>query len=129
MPRVELWHHPSCSKSLAVLQLIRQAGIEPVIRDYRQEPPDRAHLREAIAAAGLGVREALRSTERDYAALGLDDAALDDDALLDAMVAAPRLINRPFVFSPLGVRLCRPPEVVLEILPAPADQQASEGGR
>ena len=119
VPFVEIWHHPTCSKSLAVLALIREAGVEPVIRDYRKNPPDRSRLLDAIAAAGLSVREALRSTEHDYAALGLDDGTLGDAALLDAMLAAPSLINRPFVFSPLGVRLCRPPERVLEILPSP----------
>lgn len=119
VPFVEIWHHPSCSKSLAVLALIRGAGIEPAVRDYRHDPPDKPQLRDAIAAAGLAVREVLRSTEPDYAELGLVGAALGDEALLDAMVAAPSLINRPFVFSPLGVRLCRPPELVLEILPSP----------
>jgi arsenate reductase len=115
---VEIWHNPACSKSRAVLALIRQAGIEPWIVDYLRQPPDAGRLREAIAAAGLAARDALRASEPAYRAMGLDAPALPDEALLAAMAEVPALINRPFVFTPLGVRLCRPePEVVLEILP------------
>ena len=114
--QVEIWHRPSCSNSRGALQLLREAGIEPVVVDYIANPPTRARLRQAIADAGLGVREAIRAKEAEYAARGLADPALSDDALLDAMLAAPILINRPFVFTPKGVRLCRPPEKVLELL-------------
>lgn len=117
--RVEIWHNPSCGTSRNALALIRHAGIEPDIVDYLQATPDKARLRDAIAAAGLSVREAIRSKEPAYLANGLDDASLSDDALLDAMIAMPVLINRPFVFSPLGARLCRPDSsLVLDILPA-----------
>ena len=115
-PAVEIWHNPACSKSRETLALIRQAGIEPTVTEYLRNPPDKARLRDAIAAAGLSLRDAIRGTEPDYQAQGLD-VPLDDDALLDAMLAAPILINRPFVFAPLGVRLCRPPQAVLDILP------------
>ena len=113
---VEIWHRPSCSNSRGALELLRDAGIEPVIVDYVANPPAKARLRQAIADAGLSVREAIRSKEAEYATRGLADPALSDDALLEAMVAAPILINRPFVFTPKGVRLCRPPETVLELL-------------
>ena len=116
---VEIWHNPSCGTSRNTLALIRHVGIEPDIVEYLVDTPDKVQLRQAIADAGICVRDAIRSKEPAYLANGLDDAALSDDALLDAMVANPVLINRPFVFSPLGVRLCRPSEVVLEILPLP----------
>lgn len=113
---VEIWHRPACSNSRGALELIREAGIEPVVADYIANPPDKARLRQAIAAAGLSVRGAIRDKEPEYAQQGLADPFLSDDALLDAMVATPILINRPFVFTPRGVRLCRPPETVLELL-------------
>ena len=114
---VEIWHNPACSNSRSALALIRQAGIEPTVVEYLKTPPTKARLAEVIAAAGLTVRDAIREKETAYAALGLGDPALSDDALLDAMVATPVLINRPFAISPLGARLARPPELVLEILP------------
>ena len=113
---VEIWHRPTCGNSRGALELLREAGIEPVIVDYIATPPDKARLRQAITDAGLSVREAIRSKEPEYAEQGLADPALSDDALLDAMVATPKLINRPFVFTAKGVRLCRPPERVREIL-------------
>lgn len=113
---IEIWHRPACSNSRGALELLREAGIEPVIVDYIAQPPTVERLRRAIADAGLRVRDAMRSKEADYAARGLDDPALPDEALLEAMVASPILINRPFVFTPKGVRLCRPPETVLELL-------------
>ncbi len=113
---VEIWHRPSCSNSRGALEILREAGIEPVVVDYVTNPPTKARLHRAIVDAGLSVREAIRSKEAEYAARGLADPALSDDALLEAMVAAPVLINRPFVFTPKGVRLCRPPETVLELL-------------
>lgn len=126
---VEIWHHPGCGTSRNTLALIRHVGIEPMVVEYLQAPPDKARLRDAIASAGLGVREAIRSKEPAYLANGLDDPSLPDDALLDAMIANPVLINRPFVFSPLGVRLCRPDSArVLDILP-PCDRPfAKEDG-
>lgn len=123
---VEIWHNPACGTSRNTLALIRHVGIEPVIVNYLQAPPDKMRLRDAIAAAGLGVREAIRSKETAYLADGLDDPSLTDDALLDAMIATPVLINRPFVFSPLGARLCRPDSsLVLDILP-PCDRPFSK---
>lgn len=113
-----IWHNPSCGTSRNTLALIRHVGIEPEVIDYLRDPPDAARLREAIDAAGLSVREAIRTRQPEYLAQGLDHATLSEDALLAAMVATPILINRPFVFTPLGVRLCRPSEQVLDILPA-----------
>ena len=126
---VEIWHNPCCGTSRNALALIRHAGIEPTIVEYLVETPDKVRLRQAIADAGLAVRDAIRSKEPAYLANGLDDPALPDDALLDAMLAQPVLINRPFVFSPLGVRLCRPDSsLVLDILP-PCDKPfAKEDG-
>jgi arsenate reductase (glutaredoxin) len=99
--------------------MIRQSGVEPIVIEYLVTPPDRAHLIAMIKAAGLTVREAIRVKDTPYAALGLDDLSLSDTALLDAMEAHPILINRPFVVTDLGVRLCRPSEAVLDILPNP----------
>lgn len=115
---VEIWHNPACSKSRDTLALIRRAGIEPVVVEYLKTPPSRERLADVIAAAGLRVREVIRGTEAPYAAFGLDDPALSDDALLDAMIAHPILINRPFVIAPAGTKLCRPPETVLNLLPS-----------
>lgn len=115
---VEIWHNPACSNSRNALALIRQAGIEPVVIEYLKTPPSKARLAEVIADSGLSARDAIREKEQAYADLGPDAASLADDALLDAMVATPVLINRPFVISPLGTRLARPPERVCEILPA-----------
>ena len=114
-----IWHNPACGTSRNTLGLIRNSGEEPVIVEYLRTPPGRAELAAAIRAAGLSVREALRRKGTPYDALGLDDPALSDDALLDAMLAHPILINRPFVFTERGVRLCRPSERVLDILPNP----------
>jgi len=114
--QIEIWHRPTCSNSRGALELIREAGIEPAIVDYIADPPTKARLRQAIADAGLSVREAMREKEPEFAQQGLDDPSLSDDGLLEAMIATPVLINRPFVFTPMGTRLCRPPEKVLEIL-------------
>ena len=123
---VQIWHNPACSVSRNTLALIRHVGIEPDIIEYLEVVPDKARLREALAAAGLGVRDAIRSREPVYLANGLEDPSLSDDALLDAMIAFPQIINRPFVFTPLGVRLCRPDaSVVLDILP-PCDKPFSK---
>ena len=118
MSDVTIWHNPACGTSRNVLGLIRNAGLEPRIVEYLKTPPDRATLAATIAAAGLTVRQAIREKGTPYAELGLGDPALGDDALLDAMLAHPILINRPFVVAPGGTRLCRPSEAVLDILPA-----------
>lgn len=112
-----IYHNAKCGTSRNTLALIRNAGIEPTVVDYLASPPSKAELRAMIAAAGITVRAALREKDTPYAALGLADPALSDDTLLDHMVAEPILINRPFVKTPLGTRLCRPSEVVLDILP------------
>ena len=125
---VEIWHNPACGTSRNTLALIRNAGIEPVIVDYLHAPLDKQQLAQAIAAAGLSVREAIRRKQPEYAALGLADPALRDDALLDAMLANPVLIERPLVSTPLGVRMCRPSERVLEILPPCDTPFAKEDG-
>ncbi len=114
---VEIWHNPACGTSRNTLALIRHVGIEPQVVDYVSAPPSKQRLAETIGTAGLRVREAIRQKGTPYAELGLDDPTLSDDRLLDAMLAHPILINRPFVITPMGVRLCRPSEVVLDILP------------
>lgn len=110
-----IYHNPRCSNSRGALELIREAGIEPTIIDYLVHPPTPDQLRELIRRAGITVREAVREKEPVYAQLGL--AGADDQTLLDAMVRHPILINRPFVATQRGVRLCRPPGLVREILP------------
>lgn len=125
---VTIYHNPACGTSRNTLALIRHAGIEPTVIEYLRQPPSRERLIELIAAAGLGTREALRQKGTPYAELGLDDPSLSDDQLLDAMMADPVLINRPFVTTPLGTRLCRPSEVVLDILPAVTRPFAKEDG-
>ncbi|WP_369970302.1 arsenate reductase (glutaredoxin) [Stenotrophomonas rhizophila] len=112
-----IYHNPNCGTSRNTLAMLRHVGIEPEVIDYLAHPPSRARLVELIAAAGLSVRDAIRQKGTPYDALGLGDPARGDDALLDAMLAHPILINRPFVQTALGTRLCRPSEVVLEILP------------
>jgi arsenate reductase len=112
-----IWHNPDCGTSRNTLALLRHAGAEPTIVFYLQSPLAREQVIDLIHRAGLGVRQALREKDTPYAAWGLDDTALGDDALLDAIMRAPILLNRPFVETPMGVRLCRPSEVVLEILP------------
>lgn len=113
---ITILHNPRCGSSRNTLGLIREAGHEPQVIDYLANPPTREALADMIARAGLTVRDAVRSKESVYAELGLDDPATTDDALLDAMLAHPILINRPFVVTPKGVRLCRPAELVREIL-------------
>ncbi|MFC5069075.1 arsenate reductase (glutaredoxin) [Flaviflagellibacter deserti] len=116
---VTIYHNPDCGTSRNTLALIRNAGIEPKIVEYLKTPPDRETLRGLITRAGLTVRETLRQNGTPYAKLGLDDPSLSDETLLDRMMAHPILINRPFVVTPEGVRLCRPSEVVLDVLPLP----------
>jgi len=116
---ITIYHNPRCGTSRNTLALIRNTGVEPAVVDYLTNPPPREALADMISKAGLTVREAMRSKEPVFAELGLADPALGDDALLDAMLANPILINRPFVVTPAGVRLCRPSELVLDILPLP----------
>lgn len=119
MSNVTIYHNPKCGTSRNTLALIRNAGIEPQVIEYLKTPPDRDTLVDLISRAGLSVREAMRQKEALYKELGLDDESLDDAALIDAMLANPILINRPIVVTPVGVRLCRPSELVLDILDAP----------
>jgi arsenate reductase len=116
---VTIYHNPACGTSRNVLAMIRASGEEPEVIEYLTTPPSRDLLKALIAAAGLSVRQALREKGTPYAELGLGDPSLTDDQLLDAMQAHPILINRPFVVTEKGVRLARPSEVVLEILPNP----------
>ncbi|MDB5782935.1 arsenate reductase (glutaredoxin) [Caballeronia mineralivorans] len=114
---VTIYHNPDCGTSRNTLAMIRNAGIEPKIIEYLKTPPSRDTLKSLIARAGLTVRATLREKGTPYAELGLGDTSLTDEQLLDAMQAHPILVNRPFVVTPRGVRLCRPSEVVLDILP------------
>lgn len=114
---VTIYHNPACGTSRNTLALIRNAGIEPTIIEYLRDPPAREQLRAMIERAGLTVREALREKGTPFQELGLADTALTDEQLLDAIAVHPILLNRPFVVTQLGTRLCRPSEVVLEILP------------
>ncbi len=112
-----IYHNPECGTSRNTLALIRHAGIEPTVIEYLKEPPSRDQLASMIADAGLSVREAIREKGTPYGELGLNDPGLSDAQLLDAMLEHPILINRPFVVTQTGTRLCRPSEVVLDILP------------
>ncbi|MGE4371961.1 MAG: arsenate reductase (glutaredoxin) [Xanthobacter sp.] len=113
---VTIWHNPACGTSRKTLARLEEAGLAPTIVQYLKTPPSRAELTAAISAAGISVRDALRRKGDLYTELGLADESLSDDALLDAMIAHPALIERPFVFTPKGVRLCRPMEKVEEII-------------
>ncbi|MGZ8300708.1 MAG: arsenate reductase (glutaredoxin) [Rhodoplanes sp.] len=125
---VVIYHNPKCGTSRNALGLIRNAGTEPHIIDYLKCPPTRTMLKELIARAGLTVRQALREKGTPYHELGLGDGALGDDDLLDAMMAHPILLNRPFVVTPKGVRLCRPSELVLDLLPPQQGEFFKEDG-
>ena len=126
---VTIYHNPACGTSRNTLALIRATGVEPVIVEYLRNPPSRERLVRLIRDAGLGARDLLRRKGTPYDQLGLDDPALGEEALIDAMIAHPILINRPLVEAPKGVRLCRPSEVVLEILETPlSDDFVKEDG-
>ncbi|TVV74504.1 arsenate reductase (glutaredoxin) [Sphingomonas solaris] len=116
---IVIYHNPACGTSRNTLAMIRNAGIEPHVIEYLKTPPSRALLVELIDRAGITPRDLLREKGTPYAELGLGDVTLSDDALVDAMMAHPVLINRPLIVSPLGVKLCRPSEAVLDLLPAP----------
>lgn len=116
---ITIYHNPACGTSRNTLALIRNTGTEPVVVDYLKTPPTQKTLRDMIAKAGLSVRQAIREKGTPYVELSLNDLSLSDEALLTAMVATPSLINRPFVVTEMGVRLCRPSELVLDILSLP----------
>jgi arsenate reductase (glutaredoxin) len=125
---VIIYHNPACGTSRNVLALIRNSGVEPHIIDYQKCPPTRVMLAQLIARAGLTIREALRQKGTPYKEYGLDDPTLSDEALLDAMMAHPVLIERPFVVTPKGVRLCRPSERVIDLLPPQRGEFFKEDG-
>ncbi len=125
---VTIYHNPACGTSRNALALIRASGEEPEVIDYLAHPPTRERLVELIQTAGLTVREAIRQKGTPYDELGLSDPALTDDQLLDAMLAHPILINRPFVVGPKGVRLARPSELVLDVLDNPVVEFTKEDG-
>jgi arsenate reductase (glutaredoxin) len=125
---VIIYHNPDCGTSRNTLALIRNAGIEPHVLEYLKAPPNRAMVRQLAERAGVTVRDFLREKGTPYAELGLGDAALTDDRLLDAIEAHPILLNRPLVVSPKGVALCRPSEAVLDLLPAQKGEFTKEDG-
>jgi arsenate reductase len=128
---VTIYHNPACGTSRNTLAMIRATGTEPVVIEYLKTPPSRAELLDLMRRMGIPLRAALRQKGTPYAELGLDDPELSDEALLDATEAHPILINRPIVFTPKGVRLCRPSEMVLELLdaPLPSDFLKEDGER
>ncbi|WP_370547656.1 glutaredoxin-dependent arsenate reductase [Edwardsiella tarda] len=117
MNTITIYHNPACGTSRNTLAMIRNSGVEPTIIHYLETPPSRAELLGLIAALGISVRALLRQNVEPYETLGLADERLSDAQLIDAMLSHPILINRPIVVTPLGTRLCRPSERVLEILP------------
>jgi arsenate reductase (glutaredoxin) len=123
-----IYHNPDCGTSRNTLAMIRHAGIEPHVVEYLKTPPSRALLRQLAARMGLSLRGLLREKGTPYAELGLANQALGDDALLDAMLAHPILINRPIVVTPKGVKLCRPSEQVLDLLPEQEGEFVKEDG-
>jgi arsenate reductase len=131
MADVMIYHNPACGTSRNTLAMIRATGTEPTIIEYLETPPTRDDLRDLVRRMGIPLRDVLRQKGTPYAELGLDDPALSDDALLDAIEAHPILINRPIVVTGKGVRLCRPSETVLDLLdaPLPADFIKEDGER
>lgn len=125
---IVIYHNPDCGTSRNTLAMIRNAGIEPHVIEYLKTPPSRMMLAQLITRMGISPRELLREKGTPYAELGLDDARLSDEALIDAMMQHPILINRPIVVSPKGVRLCRPSELVLDLLPPQLAAFSKEDG-
>lgn len=117
--RITIYHNPGCGTSRNTLEIIRNAGVEPTVIHYLETPPSRATLVALIAAMDMPVRDLLRKNVPPFEELGLAEERFSDDELVDAMLAHPILINRPIVVTPLGTKLCRPSEVVLDILPSP----------
>jgi len=126
---VTIYHNPDCGTSRNTLAMIRQSGEEPEVIEYLKNPPSRARLIELIKAVGIPVRALLREKGTPYAELGLADPKWSDEQLIDFMLAHPILINRPIVVTPKGVKLCRPSEAVLDILPNPKYRPLRQGGR
>ena len=116
---VRIFHNPECGTSRNTLAMIRQSGVEPTVVEYLNAPPSRDRIVELVSAAGMSLRDAIRKKDTPYEDLGLSSADVTDDALLDAIQAHPILLNRPFVETSVGTRLCRPSEVVLDILEDP----------
>jgi arsenate reductase len=125
---VIIYHNPQCGTSRNTLAMIRNAGIEPHIVEYLKSPPTRLLLRQLIGRMGVSVRDVIREKGTPFQELGLDDPSLTDDQLLDALMEHPILIERPIVVTPLGVRLCRPSEAVLDILPPQQGEFVKEDG-
>ena len=125
---VVIYHNPKCATSRNVLGLIRNAGVEPHVVDYQKCPPTTALLKQLIARAGLGVRQILRRKGTPYDELGLDDSRLNDEQLFAAIAQHPMLLERPLVVTPSGVRLCRPSETVIDLLPPQRGEFFKEGG-
>ena len=128
---VTIYHNPACGTSRNTLAMIRAAGTEPTVIEYLETPPTRAELLDLVRRMGVSLRDVLRRNGTSYDELGLDDPTLPDDALLDAVERHPILINRPIVVSAKGVRLCRPSELVLDLLdaPLPGDFTKEDGER
>ncbi|MEW6768251.1 MAG: arsenate reductase (glutaredoxin) [Pseudomonadota bacterium] len=125
---VTIFHNPQCGTSRNTLAMIRASGEEPVVIEYLKMPPSRAKLRELAAAMGISVRDMLRRKETAYAELGLNDPALSDDRLIDAILAHPILLQRPIVETRKGTRMCRPSEAVLDLLDNPVTSFTKEDG-
>ena len=119
MTNITIYHNPACGTSRNVLALIRNSGVEPTVIEYLKNPPSTEQIQSWLSAMGASVREVLREKGTPYAELGLDDPQWSDVQLIDFMLQHPVLINRPIVVTPLGTRLCRPSEAVLDILPQP----------
>ena len=126
---VIIYHNVDCGTSRNTLAMIRNAGIEPHVVEYLKTPPSRALLEQLVARMGISVRELLREKETPIAELGLVNPKLDDDALLDAIMTHPILMQRPIVVTPNGVKLCRPSELVLDLLPAQSGEFVKEDGQ
>ena len=130
MSSITIYHNPNCGTSRNVLALIRNTGVEPEVIQYLKTPPNKSQLERILKALGVGARELLRQKGTPYEELGLGDAKWSDDELIDFMLQHPVLINRPIVITPLGTKLCRPSELVLEILPLPQKEAfAKEDGQ
>src|SRR5882757_3224308 len=125
---VTIYHNPACGTSRNTLAMIHQSGVEPEVIEYLKTPPSRIRLVELIAAMGIPVRALLREKGTPYAELGLADPKWSDDELIDFMLAHPILINRPIVVTAKGVKLCRPSELVLELLDRPVESFVKEDG-
>ena len=123
-----IYHNPACGTSRNTLAMIRNAGVEPHVIEYLKTPPNRAMLQELVARMDIPLRALLREKDTPFAELGLGDPSLTNDQLLDAIAAHPVLMNRPVVVSPKGVRLCRPSEDVLDLLPPPQGAFTKEDG-